>query len=76
MAPVIPVSQQALLKRVNRAMSASMRIHKTKPGTLARERLGTYYARGGDADLTHVDLSLLARQLGVLADDEQLDEGE
>jgi hypothetical protein len=74
----VPVSARALLQRVNRKLDADGEIVKrTRDGSRARVDMGEYFVVDtavGGARATNIDLESYARELGVMADWEALDE--
>ena len=69
------VSRQTLEKRVRRALaSKGHRLLKSRPGTAAFREFGLYSIENGLRRIVAVnhDLSLLAHELGVMADHERL----
>jgi hypothetical protein len=73
----IPVSETALIKRLNRKLHAyDEMLHKTRGGR-ARQDLGEFYIvnyRTNGAVATHVDIEELAREHGALQPWEALEE--
>ncbi len=72
-----PVSQRALLARVNRELerlypaSGECGIAATRPGSENRKRFGKFYSYGGGDD-RDIDLEALGRLLGVLKPGEEM----
>jgi hypothetical protein len=74
-AQTVPVTERALLQRVNRALQADGRVLKSSRGARAEESLGRFYVidqrRNVIVDKA-VDLEALARKLGALKEYEHL----
>ncbi len=75
----VPVSERALVQRINRKlcqMQPRSVLKKTK-GARAKSDLGNYYILNTDSngvDSHHVDPETLGRELEVLSDSEEPDE--
>jgi hypothetical protein len=72
---LVPISERALLARVNRKLAPGMRVKKTIPNSRAGQDLGTFYQvdlRRNFVIRKDLDLAALGRELGVLADYEAL----
>jgi hypothetical protein len=70
----LPVTERALFARVNRALAKKgERLYKSHPHSRLRDNVGTFYRIEKDniADI-NVSLERFARQLGVMADYEEL----
>jgi hypothetical protein len=69
-----PVSTHAVIKRINRKMKALGITLKAMPPGSRREYFGQFCVVGPHDLLTdkHVDLEQMARELGVLKDDEEI----
>jgi hypothetical protein len=73
----IPVTERALIQRVNRVLRSDGRILKVSRGDGARREVGRYYVVGFDRNAVrtlHVDIQELARELGVMRSFERLEE--
>jgi hypothetical protein len=72
----VPVSERALIQRINRKLAQEDKCLKAPRGLAAKSSLGDFYilnwARNFIVD-TKVDLERLGRKLGVLADWEDLE---
>jgi len=70
----VPVTQRAVIQRINRKLTGmGQRLCATELGW--RHALGRYYVRDGTGVVRKdVDLSELARELGVLAPFERIDQ--
>lgn len=72
----IPISERALLARMNRKMASDeIQVKKSRIGSSVHQELGDYYSidlKRNVVDSKHIDLEALARQLGVLAAFEEL----
>jgi hypothetical protein len=70
------VTTGALVKRINRRLTEQGRkLKKTRGGGWRRHDLGDYHAQDlyrNDVVRRHVKLDALARELGVLADSEEV----
>jgi hypothetical protein len=69
-----PVSADAVIKRVNRRMKfLGIRLKTIRPGQ-RREYFGQFWVVGPEGLVAdrHVDLDQMARELGVLGDDEEI----
>ena len=74
----VPVTQRALIQRINRALEKEGQILKTTRGNKWRSSLGDYYVVDLNRNTmisTHVDLEELGREIKVLAPYESM-EGE
>jgi hypothetical protein len=71
----VPVTERALFARVNRALTKKgEHLYKSHPGSALRDNVGIFYRIENDhiAD-ANVNLEAFARELGVLADFEELE---
>lgn len=71
----VPVSERALIQRINRKLKADWRQLKTTRGVRAREDLGYFYVLDTRRNFIidhHVDLETFGRVLGALAESEEL----
>ncbi|MCC6127432.1 MAG: hypothetical protein IT426_20940 [Pirellulales bacterium] len=72
-----PVTESAIMKRINRKLNSAdwpKYLKKTREGTTERDNIGKYYVldnRNTVVDF-HVNLESFARDLKVLADDEEI----
>jgi hypothetical protein len=76
-AKIVSISEDAVLQRINRRLKPDLRGVKKTRGARAYHDLGDYYLIDYDRNWIvdhHLDLEDLARELGCLADDEQLAE--
>jgi hypothetical protein len=65
----VPVTERALIQRVNRKLAASGQLLKKTRGEAAEETIGAYYVldtRRNTVVLSRVNLVALAQKLGVL----------
>ena len=74
------VSERALFARVQRALFRQQQCHlrRSREGSKLAWNLGCYYAIDGQRYLvarTHIDLAMVARELGVLQSHERLSDG-
>ncbi|MGZ5871941.1 MAG: hypothetical protein ACXWKP_07510 [Bradyrhizobium sp.] len=69
-----PVSAEAVIKRVNRRTKTLGITLKAMPPGPRREYFGQFYVVGPEGLMAekHVDLDQMARELGVLTDDEEI----
>jgi len=72
-----PVSERALIGRINRRLDRDYKkLYKSRPGSRLEANVGRFYVvdvwRNTVVD-THVDLESYGRELGVLAEWEQLE---
>jgi len=72
-----PVSERALIGRINRRLGRDYKkLFKSRPGSRLEANVGRFYVvdvwRNTVVD-THVDLESYGRELGVLAEWEQLE---
>jgi hypothetical protein len=72
-----PVSERALIGRINRRLDRdNKKLFKSRPGSRLEANVGRFYVvdvwRNTVVD-THVDLESYGRELGVLAEWEQLE---
>jgi hypothetical protein len=72
-----PVSERALIGRINRRLGRDYKkLFKSRPGSRLEANVGRFYVvdvwRNTVVD-THVDLKSYGRELGVLAEWEQLE---
>ena len=56
----VPVSERALIARINRRLDVSRRFHRTHEGSCASAALGRYYIAAGDVVTDYRDLKVLA----------------
>jgi hypothetical protein len=73
----IPVTERALIQRINRVLRRDGRILKVTRAEQAVREVGQYYVLGLDRNAVrtlHVDIQELARELGVLRSFERLEE--
>jgi hypothetical protein len=73
----IPVTERALIQRINRVLRRDGRILKATRGEHSLREVGQYYILGFDRNAVrtlHVDIQELARELGVLRSFERLEE--
>jgi hypothetical protein len=73
----IPITERALIQRINRVLRENGRILKVTRGEHAIQEVGQYYLLDFDrnaAKTLHVDIEELARELGVLRSFERLAE--
>jgi hypothetical protein len=72
----IPVTERALIQRINRVLRKDGRILKVTRGERALREVGQYYLLGFDRNTVttlHVDIEELAHELGVLRSFERLE---
>ena len=65
----VPVSQRALIQRINRALAKENEALKAARSERDRQQLGNYFVidlHRNTVQAQHVDLEALARELGVL----------
>jgi hypothetical protein len=65
----VPVSERALVQRINRHLKKRDAVLKATRGGQAREELGDYYVIDGARNIVsakHVDVEALGRELGAL----------
>jgi hypothetical protein len=73
----VPVSERALIQRINRALREDDRVLKATRGERARLDLGYFYildTRRNFVVAKECNLEVIGRELGVLADYEHWDE--
>ncbi len=71
-----PITEAALLKRINRKLAHKGEVVKKARGARERQDLGVYYLVDERANVLvawHVDLPQLGRELGVLAPTETVE---
>tara|TARA_B100001059_G_scaffold212378_2_gene227370 strand:+ start:390 stop:620 length:231 start_codon:yes stop_codon:yes gene_type:complete len=72
------LTERALFARVDRKLQKEgERLRRNREGTRAHDELGSYYVVASDRntiEATNIDLQKLAKELGVLADWEELEE--
>ena len=74
----VPVTERALFSRCNRALAKDGEsLRRCRADSPAANELGRYYTidlHAGRVEAKHIELDELARELGVLADHEELAE--
>jgi len=72
----VPVSERALVGRINRALrDDDLMLRKNRPGGRAEQEMGRYFelnTRINGATQYHVDIEDYGRELGVLREWEEL----
>lgn len=71
----VPVSEPAVLQRINRTLAKELQTLKVTRGERARIEVGDYYVLDHNRNFivaTHVDVEGMACELGVLREYEQL----
>ena len=73
--PTIPVTERALIQRINRKLRKDAEIMKVARGARAESNLGRYYTIDLHRNYLlhdHLDLETVGRELGVLAEFEHM----
>jgi hypothetical protein len=71
----VPVSERALVARINRKLAPDRVLKISHPGSRQEEEAGRFYVlRGNALDRDHVNLTQLAKELECIEEFEELSE--